>query len=237
MQCVVVAAGIGTRLYPLSEIIPKVMLPVGRKQLPVGHHIINHCMDHDIEEFIFCLNKRQGRQAINYFGSGGRFGVDIVYSLSEKPLGTAGEMKVAWGQGLIEPPSLIYYGDTLCSTDLDNFILLHIQNGGDVSIVVNDNIRIPTGYVEDIEGVVLRIVEKPRLIDIMKEKSSGGVLPIFYVTNEDFYTIFCGVNKDIMNDVMPEMLRTQYNVLAYHDDQPFIDMGDFKSYRLANQEW
>jgi len=239
MQAVILAAGLGSRLYPFSDVIPKIMLPIGDDQKPVGQHIINHCLDFDIEEFVFCLNRRKGKQVINYFGNGSRFGVDIKYSLSDHPLGTAGELKMAWSQGLIKLPSLIYYGDTLASTDIYDLTMNHFLQKGDISITVNDNIKIPVGYVEDLSGLVTLIKEKPALseLNVKRVVDSGGILPIFYVTNEDFYKLFCAVGKDVVNNVFREMLGAEYNIIAYHDTEPFLDIGNWKSYVKANKEW
>jgi len=242
MQAVVVAAGLGSRLYPFSDIIPKLMLPAGKRQLPVGEYIINHCMDNGIYDFVFCINNEKAPQITNFFKDGKRFGADIQYSISEKPMGTAGELAIAYSAGLIDArSSIIYYGDILCKTDISKMIQEHKEADGDISIVINSSVRIPVGYTEDIDGMIYTIIEKPKISDICISRNrkavSGGILPIFYVTNKDFYNNFCKTGIDVVNDVFTEMLQRGYKLLSYHDHADFIDMGSFKNLEIANKQW
>jgi NDP-sugar pyrophosphorylase family protein len=233
VQAIVVAAGGGSRLYPLTDVIPKIMVPVGVEQYPLAHMIVDHCMDHGITDILFCLSENNGKQVMNYLGDGSRLDCKIQYSFSKEPMGTAGEVKLAWEKGMIKTPALIYYGDTLCSTDLTFLIQKHERADADVTITVNDQIRIPTGYVEDDDGVVIRITEKPKLATLNDEIGSGGVLPIFYVEKEDFFLIYCREGYDIMTDILPVMLQNSYKIVAFHDTKEFLDLGNWKNYERA----
>ena len=232
VQAVIIAAGLGSRLYPITDVIPKIMMPVGENELPLAHLIIDHCKKHGINDFVFCLNRKSGKQIENYLGDGSRFSCSIKYSYSETPMGTAGEVKLAYEYGLISTPCLIYYGDTLCKTDITYLMEYHKKMKADISITINDNIRIPTGYVKDVKGIISKITEKPKLINI----GGGGILPIFYIDNEDFFIIYCRNGYDIVSDVFTFMKQNNYKLVAYHDSRPFLDLGDWKNYERA-KEW
>ena len=232
-QAIIVAAGKGSRLYPITDSIPKVMIPVGREDKPMGHMIIEHCMEHGIKDFLFCLNKDSGKQVQNYFGDGSRFGINIDYSLSNEPQGTAGEIKLAYERGKIKLPTLIYYGDTLCKTNLT--ALMNVIS--DVTVVVNDQVRMPYGFIEDYYGRAERIIEKPTIKEMIPEKDSGvgAIMSIYYVKNDLFFILFCRKGKDISGNVLPEMMTNGYNVSVYHDLSPFVDVGNWKNYEEAKK--
>src|SRR3989304_10015596 len=113
-KAVVIAAGEGERLRPYTEIIPKIMFPVGGK--PIGRIIIETLRYYNFTEIILCVSKQWSSYIHDYFNDGNRFNVRIEYSESDKPLGTAGEGKNA--QHLIMDDFLIYYGDVLTKINL-----------------------------------------------------------------------------------------------------------------------
>jgi len=233
VQAIILAAGGGARLYPLTDVIPKIMVPVGVEQYPLAHMIVDHCMDHGITEFLFCLNDQSGKQVMNYLGNGARFGCNVQYSFSSEPQGTAGELKLAWEKGLVQTPAIIYYGDTLCSTNLSLMMQMHEKRDADVSIVIKQ-VRIAVGYIEDDkDGNVMKIVEKPHIGDMVK--NAGGVLPIFYVEDDEFFMVFCRRDTDVMRDVFPIMIQNSYKLVTFRDTQPFLDLGNWKNYEKAKK--
>lgn len=234
-QCIVVAAGAGSRLFPITDVFPKIMMPVGKDENPLALHIIEHCKMYGITDFIFCLNKEKGKQVVNFLRDGSQYGVHIKYSFSDEPLGTAGELSLAYIKKLIKTPTIIYYGDTLCTTNLSRLMEIHKKKQAAVSVVVNDEMRISVGYVEDVGGNIVTIKEKPKMSELCEDRSFniGGILPIFYVEDIDFYAIYCRPNTDVVSDVLPAMMQNDYKLAAYHDKSMFIDLGNFKNLKLA----
>lgn len=86
MKAVILAAGQGTRMGPLTYNRPKVMLPVANK--PILEHIICSARDAGIHEFVIVVGY-YSETIKEYFGDGARFGVNIQYALQEKQRGTA----------------------------------------------------------------------------------------------------------------------------------------------------
>jgi len=234
VQAIIVAAGKGSRLYPLTDNIPKVMIPIGRQDKPMAHMIIEQCMEHGIKDFLFCLNNETGKQVQNYFGDGSRFGINVDYSFSKEPQGTAGEVKLAYKRKKVKLPSLIYYGDTLCKTNLTALMAIY----SDVTVVVNDQVRMPYGFIQDDYGKAIRIIEKPTIKEIVPDKDFGvgAIMSIYYVKNDLFYLLFCQKGRDISGDVLPDMMMNGYNVSVYHDLSPFVDVGNWKNYSEA-KDW
>ncbi len=237
VQGVIVAAGEGSRLFPITDVLPKIMMPVGIDEKPLALHIVEHCKKHGIVDFVFCLNRKKGKQIVNFLRDGSQYGVDIKYSFSDEPLGTAGELHLAFSKNLIKLPTMIYYGDTLCTTNLDHLMKKHKNMHADVSVVVNDEIRIPVGYVEDAGGNIIAIKEKPKISELCGERmhglNVGGILPIFYVHDVEFYTTYCHPHMDVVTDVLPTMMQNGHRLVAYHDKNMFIDIGNFQNWKKA----
>ena len=228
-QAIIVAAGKGSRLYPLTDSVPKIMIPVGKAEKPMAQLVIEHCKRYGINNFLFCLNKENGKQVINYFGNGSRFDATINYSFSDEPQGTSGEIKIAYDRGLVEFPVIIYYGDILCTTNL--FQLMNTVH--DIVVVVNDEIRLPYGFIEDSNNIAKNIIEKPLLKDILPERSVGAIMAIYYINNRDFFEFYCEKNKDISGDILPKMMKDGYVIAVYHDRNSFIDIGTWSNYKEA----
>jgi NDP-sugar pyrophosphorylase family protein len=107
MQAVILAGGLGTRLRPLTESVPKPMVLVQGK--PFLEYEIELLKKASINDFVFCVGYK-ATSIEDHFGNGKRFGVNISYSLDgEKPLGPAGALKNA--EALLEDMFLVTYGD------------------------------------------------------------------------------------------------------------------------------
>ena len=206
VQAIIVAAGVGSRLYPFTQVLPKIMLPIGKDQKPMGEMIIEHCKRHGIMDFVFCLNTASGKQVQNYFNSGERFGVRIKYSYSSEPQGTSGELKLAEKNGLVNPPSLIYYGDMITKADLTKLM----DTKADVRVVVNDSVKVPYGVIISYGDKAEVIMEKPELT-YLSDQHISAIMPIYYVTNWVLFNL-SATGRDISGDVMVDMLNSGYDV-------------------------
>ena len=98
MKAVVMAGGEGTRLRPLTLNLPKPLVPVLNK--PIAQHIIEHCKRAGITDIVVTLYYL-AEEIQNYFGDGSDLGVNLIYSVEDTPLGTAGSGAVGT-VGLIE---------------------------------------------------------------------------------------------------------------------------------------
>ena len=85
MKAVILAAGEGTRMRPLTRNRPKVMLPFGNR--PILQHVIEQAIVEGIDEFVLVVGYR-GETIVDYFGDGSKFGIRIEYVMQEERLGT-----------------------------------------------------------------------------------------------------------------------------------------------------
>jgi bifunctional UDP-N-acetylglucosamine pyrophosphorylase/glucosamine-1-phosphate N-acetyltransferase len=118
MECVVLAAGEGKRMRPLTARRPKVMLPVANR--PMMEHLVLAAKDAGITNFVFVVGYGE-REVRGHFGDGKRFGVHISYAPQRQQMGTADALLSA--QDFITGPFLVMNGDMiLTSTDIARII-------------------------------------------------------------------------------------------------------------------
>lgn len=155
----ILAAGRGTRLRPLTDDTPKPMIPFAGK--PLLEYIVRLLAQHGFDEMV--INLFHLPEVIqDYFGDGGDWGVSITYSLEKDLLGTAGAVrKVA---DFFDEPFLVYYGDNLTNFDLSELWQAHCREGeiASVGLLWMDD---PTsrGIIGlDARSRIDRFVEKPK---------------------------------------------------------------------------
>jgi NDP-sugar pyrophosphorylase family protein len=112
MQAVILAGGLGTRLRPFTEVIPKPLLPIGEKSLLEIQ--IERLRQHGCEE-VFLATNYKSDYVRNFFGDGSRYGVRLEISEEEIPLGTAGPVGLM--RERLRKPFLLMNGDILSTTD------------------------------------------------------------------------------------------------------------------------
>ncbi len=88
MKAIILAGGYGTRLRPLTNNLPKPMVPIIDK--PILEYIVEHLIGHGIKDIIITLGYKP-ESIVSHFGDGEKWGANIEYVLEEAPLGTAGE--------------------------------------------------------------------------------------------------------------------------------------------------
>ncbi len=110
MQCVILAGGLGTRMRPLTETIPKTMLPAAGR--PFGEWQLEYLVAQGVTDVVYVIGYR-GEAIRDYFGDGARHGVRIRYADEGRTLrGTGGALRFAFDGGLLEPAFLLVYGDS-----------------------------------------------------------------------------------------------------------------------------
>ena len=109
MKAVIFIGGLGTRLQPYTFFIPKPMLPLGNR--PLLEYLVEWLIkSKKITEIIICVSYLH-RSIEDYFEDGTRFGINIKYSRSDRPLATAGQLKTAATH--LKEPFVCLYGDSV----------------------------------------------------------------------------------------------------------------------------
>ncbi len=154
---VLMLGGLGMRLRPLTETLPKPMLPVGNQ--PILETIVKHIAEQGFTEFYFCINYL-GEKIRQYFGNGSEWGINITYIEEDKPMGTAGALSLL--PVLSETPMIVMNGDLLTKVDFRALLKFHIKHQNSVTTCVREHShQVPYGVIEMEGQLITQLVEKP----------------------------------------------------------------------------
>lgn len=158
-KVVLMAGGLGSRLRPLTDDIPKPMLKVGDK--PILELIINRFKDYGYKDIIISINYK-GDMIERYFQDGSDFDVNIEYVVERKRLGTAGAIRLA-KEHLSDKPFFVMNCDLLTKVNFERLMKEHMKQKNDLTMAVKSfDYTIPYGVVNINDGQVGGLQEKPK---------------------------------------------------------------------------
>ncbi len=225
IKAVVLAGGLGTRLYPLTRKTAKCMLPINDK--PLLEHIIKYLAGHDIKEIIITVGNKR-KQIVDYFGNGIQFGVKLQYSVERKASGTAGSFKNA-GK-LIAGTTLVMQGDTLTNFALDEITSFHKKKKAMATIALTS--------VQNTKGYGVAIVDSNKRITRFEEKPASSFSNLvnsgIYVLEHDILD-YIPKNKtfDFSRDLFPLLLKNKLPLYGIKVNGYWFDIGTPESYKNA----
>ncbi len=232
MKAMILAAGAGTRLRPLTLTVPKVLLPVSG--VPLIRHILVWLKSHDIRDVAINLHY-QGQKIRDALGDGRNLGMQIAYSTEDTILGTAGGVKRM--AHYLDGPFVVHYGDVLTDFDLTDMLRLHQAKKAAATLAILKVSRPRSaGVVEmDADARVLSFTEKPAERAASSDLESGAT---YILERTVLDTIPVGQPSDFGHDVFPALLAKDLPVYGYilKDDDYLVDIGTIEKYRQANED-
>lgn len=241
-KAMILAAGEGTRLRPLTLDTPKALLPVGG--LPLIQHQLAWLKSHGIQEAAINLH-HLGEKIKDFLGNGSRWGMRISYSPEETLLGTAGGVKRM--EHFFPDTFVVLYGDILTNFDLSAMVNFHQQKSAVATLVIFEAANPwEVGVVEmDREGRILGFEEKPQssvpspqsLVSSPQSPvlASGGV---YVLEKQVLDHIRAQGFSDFAYDIFPKLIRLGLPLYGYvlsSKDHFIIDIGTWDKYREANE--
>ena len=205
----ILAAGFGTRLRPLTDRIPKCMVPVRGK--PILERTVEWLRSSGISEIIINVSHLADK-IMDHFGDGSRWCTHITYSIEDRPLGTAGGVKNAsW---FFDGPFLVWYGDNISECNIDRLCRFHRLNGGLATIAVHYREDVSqSGIVEfDSNGRIMRFIEKPRADQVLSHWVNAG---IYVLEPAVLDHISDHGAPDFGRDIFPSILSEHAGVFGY----------------------
>lgn len=222
---VIMAGGLGTRLRPLTEGMPKPLLRVGGR--PLLETIIEAFAEHGFHRFHLSVNYRAD-QVEAHFGDGRRLGVAISYLREDEFLGTAGALSL-----LPEVPDaavVVMNGDILTRVDFGQLVEFHERTGADMTMCVREyDVEVPYGVVEVDGERVTSIIEKPTTRYFI----NAG---IYVLAPEVLATIRPGERLD-MTDLAAQITRRGGTISAFPIREYWLDIGHLEDFERAQAEF
>lgn len=233
-QAVILSAGLGTRLRPLTDNIPKVMVPLAGKPLLQWH--IEQLKKYGVREFFINLHYLP-EKITGYFGDGSKFGVKIIYAL-EKPeiSGTAGGVKNF--EGKLGDRFLVLYGDTFYQIDygrLFDYYTALPDLIGMITVRKTDHPLDSDLAILGDDNRVLQFLIKPH-----KKLPSGeywGSSAPYILSKKAAQHIPPKKHYEIAHGLIPRLLKLKYKLYAYHlrEGEFRKDIGTMERYREVEE--
>ena len=229
-KAMVLAAGLGTRLRPLTDLISKPMAPIVNR--PVMEHIVRLLVKHNFTDII-CNLHWYPDVLKNYFGDGSKWGVNIVYSYEEELLGTAGGVKnVEYFFG--KNTFLVISGDALTDIDLTDAVKFHKDKGGVATLIlteVEDTSQYGMVLLDD-DKRIIGFQEKPLSGEAKSNLANSGI----YIFEPEIFDYlpprgqFCDFGKSCF----PSLLKRSVTYYGYCHNQYWNDVGSLDQYQQGN---
>lgn len=238
MQCVILAGGLGTRMWPVARELPKTLLPVAAR--PFADWQLSWLAGSGVTSVVYCIGYL-GEQIREYVGDGSRWGLAVIYvDEGDELRGTAGALRLAADSGALAARFLVLYGDSWLQVDPADVHRVSEQSGrpGLMTVFENEG-RWDTSNVVYDDGLVLRyekglapVPDEMRWIDYglsvltselvasrVPPDAHADLAPLFselaasgdltgYPVTERFYEIGSSTGLAELSDVLRGQVRT-----------------------------
>jgi mannose-1-phosphate guanylyltransferase len=244
MKAMILAAGKGTRVQPLTYEIPKPMIPIMGK--PVMEYLVEHLVRYGVDQIMVNVSYLH-HKIEEYFGEGQRFGAQIGYSFEgfinderevcPQPIGSAGGMKkIQEFGGFFDETTLVICGDALIDLDLHAALFEHRRKGAMASVITREVPREKSSeygmVVADEDGRVVSFQEKPAPADALSTFASTG---IYIFEPEVFDLIPIDRVFDIGAELFPLLVDAGVPFFAQTRFFNWIDIGNVKDFWSVSQ--
>jgi len=220
MQALILAGGTGTRLKPFTNVIPKPLVPIG--DLPILEVVLRQLKHRGADRIVIAVN-HLARLIEAFFGDGSRLGLNIVYSLEDRPLGTAGPIRLVSD---LDEDFLVLNGDVLTTIDYLDLFQCHKRSGATASISkFKKEVKMDLGIVETKNGDFSDYIEKPTYHFTV----SMGI----YALNRRALQFIPREQKFDMPDLMLALHRSGEKLLCYSGNYEWLDIGRTEDYETA----
>ncbi len=223
MQALVMAGGRGKRLRPLTEDLPKPMLPIGNR--PILELIIDQLRDAGIRQVSISTHYKP-EKITEHFGNGDEFGVKLNYVSEDTPLGTAGALGL---MDVPQEPVLVINGDIFTQVDLKAMLNYHCENKADLTVAVREyDFQVPYGVLECEGHLVCQIKEKPKYSFFI----NAG---IYLLQPSVYHYIHSGQHLD-MTELIEVLIAEERPVISFPIVEYWLDIGQHTDYQQAQED-
>ncbi|WP_017292570.1 sugar phosphate nucleotidyltransferase [Geminocystis herdmanii] len=241
MKAMILAAGKGTRVRPITHTIPKPLIPILQK--PVMEFLVELLRKHGFNQIMVNVS-HLAEEIENYFRDGQRFGVEIGYSfegrivdgeLVGEALGSAGGLKrIQEFNPFFDDTFVVLCGDALIDLDLTEVVKKHKEKGAIATVVTKsvpkEEVSSYGVVVTDDEDKILAFQEKPDLEEALSTQINTGIY-IFEPEIIDY--IPAGQEYDIGSELFPKLVELNLPFYAVNMDFEWIDIGKVPDYWAA----
>ena len=223
MKAVILSAGEGSRMRPLTLTKPKTMLPVAGK--PIIQYNIEYLRDNGITDILLIVRYKEDIVK-NYFKDGKEFGVNIIYETQENFLGTANAISL--GRTFIEDSLIVLNGDIILDPVIISQIIKEYDEKKPDTLMVIKEVEDPSafGVVEIENGFIKNIIEKPKKEEAPSNLINAGV----YIFNGDIFNKIDKTEKSSrgeyeITDSLFLQIKDGKKVIGHETTKDWLDIG------------
>ncbi len=223
MKAVILSGGLGTRLRPFTEIIPKPLLPIGERS--VLEIQIERLKQFGFDEVFLATNYRS-EYIENFFGDGSKYGITLKISKEDKPLGTAGPLLLL--KDKLTEPFLVMNGDILSLIKYDEFYNYAVNNSSLLTIAIKKEVTpFDFGNIFFDGDKVTGIQEKPDIVMY--------ILAGIYIMKPEIFKFFPENKYFGMDALILKMLDSNSPITKYDLNEYWLDIGRINDYEEAQE--
>jgi NDP-sugar pyrophosphorylase family protein len=225
MKAVILAGGLGERLRPFTQAIPKSLLPVGEKSLLEIQ--IRRLAEGGANDIYLATNYKT-EYIENFIGDGSEYGVKISYSRETRPLGTCGPLSLLRTE--LTDPFIVMNGDILTTIDIAKFYAFGEQQESEFTIATKQ-VATPFnfGRVETQGNRILAVEEKPELyLQVVAGIYFMRPSVLDLVPDDEYYGI---------DQLINQMLAAGRVMTRYLMDEYWLDIGRIEDYETADEAY
>lgn len=238
MKAIILAAGRGTRVQPLTYMMPKPMMPI--LGTPVMETLVHLLERHGVRQIMVNTSYR-GTDIETYFRDGANFGVEMAYSfegrlvdgqLIDEPVGSAGALrKIQDHSGFFDETFIVLCGDAIIDLDLQRAVDFHRRKGAIATIVLGEVERNQVSsygvVVTDDDGRIKEFQEKPAVEEAKSTTINTGIY-IFEPEILDY--IPSGATYDIGGQLFPALVADGAPLYGVKEPLEWLDIGKVSDY-------
>ncbi len=223
-KALVLAGGKGTRMKPITEELPKVMVPLAGK--PILQHTINHLKRYGITDIVLAVGYKADKVK-EYFKDGSEFGVNITYIVEDKPLGTSGPLQLA--KEHLKETFVCCNADEIKDIDIIDMYMFHKKNNATATIALTTVDDTSKFGVANLQGdKIIEFVEKPKHNPPSKLINSG-----FYIFEPEVINFVPKIGYSMIEyDVFPK-IAAEKKLFGYSFIGYWQELGTMESYAKA----
>lgn len=230
MKALFLAGGMGTRLQPLTDKMPKPMVPIMNK--PLLERTLLNLETCGITEVVISTCY-QPQYIKDYFGNGKKLNLKIEYIVEDTPMGTAGAIKKV--EEYFRESFVVFNSDILSDIDLNKMIDFHKSKQALATIAVTE-VKDPSmyGVIEyDTSGYAVSFKEKPKFGETLSKSINAG---IYIFEPAIFKEIADNRAVSMERQIFPKLLKESKNIGVYQSDSYWMDIGNIEKYIQTHKD-